>query len=194
MSLVQISLSMVTITWILLISAFAISLRHAYTHCKELALIKSNLPKILTVRALTDEPPSKDVRIIDGVLLKDGDKILVWPKDVVKYHSSIWKLENVGWTYTDELRNLVPGSVVQVREGLRYAHTSFSIRTCDSTVPLWQHWLLTSNDISKFFHENDDHTFVLVTDKGGNTLHPATLDDVLTPTEINNNLSPKNES
>jgi hypothetical protein len=173
------SVTVLVLMWGSLLIAFLISLWQAYHFCKDTTLTQEKLPRIFSVRALSDAPPQSSTKTVDGVLLNKGDMILVWPRDVFSHHSAVWKLERKGWTYTDELRQLVPGSVVQVQEGLQYAHTSFAVRTSDSIVPLWQHWLLTSPTISEFYHQKGDNgTFILVSDEESR-LYPTPMSDVL---------------
>ena len=149
------------ILWVSIIASFAISLSTAYNHCREMVEIQTNLPKIFSVATLSITPPQNNTTTIDGVLMQEKDMVLVWPRDTIRYTSSIWKLGRNGWVNTNILNELIPGSVIQVRGGLKYAHTSFSVRTLGNIKPLWQHWLIPSN--TTFNSNEENKTFVLVT-------------------------------
>ena len=141
------TVAVVTMMWVGITTALVLSLWHMYQHMGDVTRTQAGLPRVLLVRALADASPDNNTRVVDGVLLRRGDALLVWPRNVVAHRAAVWRLYRRGWAFTDELRELVPGSLVTVGEGLRYAHHSFTVGKGDSVAPTWQHILLSRKQI-----------------------------------------------
>lgn len=155
--------------WLLLAVTVVVGGYQLYRHRQTLAADRRALPSLVHVRALALTEPCGDV--VDGVSLRPGERILVWAQN----RTALWRRRRKDWVRTDELRRLVPGSLIQVREGLTYAETSFSVRGPDSLLPTWQHWLLSDEALKTVPH---DTTTTLVLQVQGHKLWPRPLDDI----------------
>lgn len=155
-----VSLLVMVAMWLVLLFSVIYGGRQLYDHHQQMHQESLNLPSLHPVRALSKVDPQGTV--IDGVSLNPGDWVLVWPDETVHHRLALWVRHNHTWVFTNRLRTLVPGSIVQINEGLVYAHTSFSVRGPDVLIPTWQHWLLSDQALlGPSLHRSDASTFVL---------------------------------
>lgn len=152
----------VILMWIGLAITIFLVVPQVQDHCAFVYNQINGLPKILEVAALVDVPPSPTLASADGVILKRNDVVFVWPTDTISHNPSTWRRTKNGWSRTDDLSHLPAGSLIQVLDGLRYAHSSFVVRSSESIIPLWQHYLLDDNAISSVYHQElKDRMFYL---------------------------------
>lgn len=157
--------------WALLALSVALVVAQCGRHRAQVLGRSKRLARIVQVRALSLAVPVDP--LVDGVSARAGDHVLVW--DPADGRASVWRLTRRSmWVQTRALRALVPGSVVQVTEGLAHAHAGFVVNARGRLVPLWRHWLGVTDQV--------EDTVMLQVNADGTGLRAKTLDDILMKT------------
>lgn len=125
-----------------------------------------HLPRVLEVTAMTQRNPKG--RTVDGIVVHAGECVLVWPENDALLNACVMRLsKRLSWSVVDT-RAYAPGSLITVRNGLNFAHTSFVIGDAGHIEPLWQHWLQV-----RFKVGAKPSAYTLQTDASGSHIQPV---------------------
>lgn len=167
--------SLVIAMWALLALSVVLVVAQCGRHRAEVIDASRRTPRLVQVRALAFAVPVDP--LVDGVSARAGDHVLVWDAADSDGRASVWRLTRKSmWVQTRALRAMVPGSVVQVTEGLAHAHVGFVVHEPGRLVPLWRHWLGVSDPPAR---GGGGDIGVLQVDADGAGLRVKTLDAVL---------------
>lgn len=170
MSWFEFTIVLCIVMWMIL----CVSMIHVFQLVKQHKTVdEEKTPTVIHVRAMLvlDDPlqftriMSKTRNIVDGVNIRHKDTVLIWSRT----SSSIWEYRHKTWHPKGTLlADAVVSSMIQVVDGLEFAHTTWVVRKHRQLVPLWQHWLLIPEDMERALTYNDTHE--LVSNKEGTRL------------------------